>query len=61
MKRKRHLRKSIKIAIECIISALAVFAFLTILFQSVMQKSYQLTPPTAEEIANDSTLARYEK
>ena len=59
MKRKRHLRLSIKIAVECIGSVLAVCALLTILFQAVMQKSYQLTPPTTEEIASDLSLARY--
>ena len=46
--------------IKCVIMAfIAVIAVMYILFNAVIQESYRLAPPTAEEIADNPKLAEY--
>ena len=59
--KKRHLRPSIKMFIQCIAIAAVVFTFMYAMFGAVIQKSYEMTPPTAAEIADNPSLVRYAK
>ena len=47
--------------LQCIAIATAVFTFMYAMFGAVIQKSYEMTPPTAAEIADNPELVRYAK
>lgn len=59
MLKHRHLRPSIKYFLQATLFVGCVCGFLTILFNAVIQKSYELSPPTSAELAEDPTLTRY--
>lgn len=59
--KKRHLRPSIKMFLQCIAIAAVVFTFMYAMLGAVIQKSYEMTPPTAAEIADNPELVRYAK
>ena len=55
----RRLRKPIRIALEVLACAAAVVVMLIALFGAVLQESYRLYPPTAEELAENPELISY--
>lgn len=57
--KKRHFRKSIRIALDTFLISLTFISFLYILFNAVMQKSYSMNPPSQQEIVEDPGLIRY--
>lgn len=61
MKKHRRLRKPIRIALEVLACSALCIMFLVSLVGAVLQESYKTYPPTAEELAEDPTLASYLK
>lgn len=47
--------------LQCIAIAAVVFTFMYAMFGAVIQKSYEMAPPTAAEIADNPELVRYAK
>lgn len=58
-KKTRHLRKSIRIALDVVITAAVAFGMMYAFAGAVLQESYKLDPPTAAEIKEDPSLAVY--
>lgn len=57
--RKRHLRPSIRFALECVTIALFAASFISVMLYAAIQKSYEMMPPTSAEINDDPSLLRY--
>lgn len=58
-KKTRHLRKSIRIALDVVITAAVTFGMMYAFVGAVLQESYKLDPPSAAEIKEDPSLAVY--
>ena len=56
----RRLRKPIRIALKVIACVAFVIGMLAMFAGAVLQESFKLYPPTAEELAENPELARYE-
>ncbi len=59
MLKHRHLRPSIKIFLEACLVVVWIILTLVILFNAVLQKSYQMSQPTIEELQENPSLVRY--
>ena len=60
MKKHRRLRKPIRIALKVLACVAFVIVMLACFAGAVLQESYKLYPPTAEELTENPELARYE-
>lgn len=58
-KKTRHLRNSIRIALDVVITAAVAFGMMYAFAGAVLQESYKLDPPSAAEIKEDPSLAVY--
>ena len=58
-KQSRHLRKSIRIALDVVMTAAIAVGMMYAFAGAVMQESYKLDPPSAAEVKNDPSLAVY--
>ena len=56
-----NMKTFIEIAFEVLCCAVLVIGMITIFAGAVLQESYKSYPPTAEEIAENPELVRYEK
>ena len=55
------MKTCLEVACEVIVCAVLVIGMVTIFMGAVLQESYKNYPPTAEEIAENPELVRYEK
>ena len=55
----RRLRKSIRILLVVLIYAAAGAAIMAVTFKGIVQCSFRYDPPTASELAEDTSLVRY--
>ena len=58
-KKSRHLRKSIQIALDVVMTAAIAFVMMYAFAGAVLQESYKLDPPSAAEVKEDPSLAVY--
>jgi flagellar basal body-associated protein FliL len=58
-KKSRHLRKSIQIALDVVMTAAIAFVMMYAFAGAVLQESYKLDPPSQEEIQHDPSLEQY--
>lgn len=58
--KRRRLRKPIRVALKVIACVAFVIGMLAMFAGAVLQESFKLYPPTAEELAENPELARYE-
>ena len=55
----RRLRKPIRIALKVLACVAFVIGMLSMFAGAVLQESFKIYPPTAEELAENPELARY--
>lgn len=58
--KRRRLRKPIRIVLKVIACVAFVIGMLAMFAGAVLQESFKIYPPTAEELAENPELARYE-
>lgn len=58
--KRRRLRKPIRVALKVIACVAFVIGMLACFAGAVLQESFKIYPPTAEELAENPELARYE-
>ena len=58
--KRRRLRKPIRVALKAMACVAFVIGMLACFAGAVLQESFKIYPPTAEELAENPELARYE-
>lgn len=59
--KRRRLRKPIRVALEVLAGVALAIGMIAMLAGAVLQESYKLYPPTAEELAENPKLEIYRK